>query len=351
MNDLLSWLEDHKEYPKVYWQERETKKIWAGCGQTHSLDSIPEMPDRLYFGGMAFSGSRKDNLWNGFPSCFFFAPAKLRTEPFETSTPRQQRPKAISRIETPDFSDWKRRIDHAMAKIERKDIEKVVLARRTTISYEKPLNPFDILRDLQSKAVHATLFLFQPSSDVSFIGATPEKLYSRTDFVISADALAGTSPIGKKQDLDGEKERREFAFVKQFIHAELTPLCTSHSWEAQDKIITTTGVHHLYNRFTGSLKSISDAHLIRLLHPTPAMAGTPRASALAHLAEDEPFDRGWYAAPIGWIGPGHADMGIGIRSALVRGKEMHLFAGTGIVRGSKPEKEWEELNLKIRSFL
>jgi len=348
---LLSWLEDQKEFPKVYWRDRETHQIWAACGALETTTVIPTSPDRLYFGGISFSDTKKETLWNDFPSCYFFAPATLRTETSETSSAFTKRPKPTHRVDIPNRDQWKRRVEHALAKIERKEMEKVVLARRTTLQYDVPLNPFDIMRELQAKAKNATLFLFQLSPDTAFIGASPEKLYQRTGSVIVAEALAGTCPIGKKELLDSHKERREFAYVKQFIHAELSPFCTAQHWEDKDRIIATTGVQHLYNRFTGSLKTISDHQLIRLLHPTPAMAGYPRISALAHLAEEEPFDRGWYAAPLGWIGPDHADIAIGIRSALIRGKEMHLFSGTGIVKGSKPEKEWEELNLKLRGFI
>src|SRR5262249_24438379 len=139
--------------------------------------------------------------------------------------------------------------------------------------------------------------------------------------------------------------------VKQFLQAELCNLCTTYQWKAKDAIIQTTGVQHLYNCFTGSLKKISDLKLIQLLHPTPAMGGYPRLAALSYLHQEEMFDRGWYAAPVGWIGPNHANIAIGIRSALICEKEMHLFAGTGIVKGSKSEKEWEELNLKLRVYI
>lgn len=348
--NLLVWLEHQKEFPKVYWRDRETHHISAACGVLESTKEIPISPNQLYFGGLSFSDKKKDSLWNDFPKCYFFAPAILRTEISEPSVlPKYLKP--IHRTDLPDKDQWKQRVVHALEKIGRKEMEKVVLARRTTLKYDAPLNPFDIMRELETKAKNATLFLLQFSPDTAFIGASPEKLYQRTGSVIMAEALAGTCPTGKKELLDSHKERREFAYVKQFIHAELSPFCTTQSWELQDRVIATTGVQHLYNRFTGSLKTISDHQLIRLLHPTPAMAGYPRASALAHLAEEEPFDRGWYAAPLGWIAPDYADLAIGIRSALIRGKEMHLFSGTGIVKESKPEQEWEELNLKLKVFI
>lgn len=356
MSDLLSWLEDQKQFPKVYWQDRETKQIQAACGETHHLHSIPIQPDRLYFGGISFNDSysdiKKTTLWNDFPSCYFFAPLTLRTETSTCDCNMQNYGAITQRIDTPNLLKWKQLVEQALLKIKRKEMDKVVLARCTTLLYADLLNPFDIIRNLQAKVVYATLFLFQLSPDLTFIGATPEKLYTRHGVNIIAEAVAGTCSISdEKRLLTDEKEVREFAFVKQFIQAELSPFCSSYAWEAQDRILSTIGVQHLYNRFTATLKTVSDEHLIRLLHPTPAMAGYPRHLALNHLAKEESIDRGWYAAPIGWIGPNHADIAIGIRSALVHKKEMHLFAGAGIVEQSRPEKEWEELNLKLRSFI
>jgi menaquinone-specific isochorismate synthase len=110
-------------------------------------------------------------------------------------------------------------------------------------------------------------------------------------------------------------------------------------------------VQHLYNRFSGTLKpQVTDRDLLQALHPTPAMGGFPREKALAFLEKRECFDRGWYAAPLGWISPDRADFVVGIRSALVLGNDLHVFAGGGIVQGSIPQQEWEELEHKISPF-
>lgn len=62
----------------------------------------------------------------------------------------------------------------------------------------------------------------------------------------------------------------------------------------------------------------SDAHLLAALHPTPAVCGRPREDALGFLAASEPFDRGYYAGPFGWVSQGAAEFVVAIRSALVR---------------------------------
>jgi menaquinone-specific isochorismate synthase len=86
------------------------------------------------------------------------------------------------------------------------------------------------------------------------------------------------------------------------------------------------------------------------LHPTPAVGGYPRAGALGDIRALEPFDRGWWAGPVGWIGADGAEFAVGIRSGLVRGERLALFSGAGIVSGSVPEGEWAEIEQKIGDF-
>src|SRR5690606_4613521 len=84
------------------------------------------------------------------------------------------------------------------------------------------------------------------------------------------------------------------------------------------------------------------------LHPTPAMAGWPYAEARRWLARHDQLERGWFAAPVGWLGPeGELDLAVAIRSALIRGDTLWGFAGAGIVAGSDPAAEWAETELKL----
>ena len=89
--------------------------------------------------------------------------------------------------------------------------------------------------------------------------------------------------------------------------------------------------------------------MLRALHPTPAVGGYPKEGALEEIRSAEPFDRGWYAGPVGWIGA-DAEFAVGIRSGLVRGNRLALFSGAGIVEGSVPEAEWAEIEQKISDF-
>jgi salicylate biosynthesis isochorismate synthase/menaquinone-specific isochorismate synthase len=99
-------------------------------------------------------------------------------------------------------------------------------------------------------------------------------------------------------------------------------------------------------------ESHSAIALAGLLHPTPAVGGEPRDQALALIAELEGIDRGWYAAPIGWMDATEdGEFCVGLRSALLRDREAHLFAGNGIVADSDPAAELAETELKFAVLL
>jgi menaquinone-specific isochorismate synthase len=87
------------------------------------------------------------------------------------------------------------------------------------------------------------------------------------------------------------------------------------------------------------------------LHPTPAVAGVPRAAALSAIAALEDFDRGLYAGPVGWVdGRGDGDWAVALRGATLDGARARLVAGAGIVAGSDPDAEWAETEAKLAAM-
>jgi len=117
-------------------------------------------------------------------------------------------------------------------------------------------------------------------------------------------------------------------------------------------VLKSTKVSHLHYPIRATLKEkTTDAQIIEVLHPTPAIGGWPRKEALAFIEKHEPFARGPYAAPLGFSNKERSYFVVGIRSAIVEGNCLHLFAGAGIVPGSDPHKEWMELEAKISPFL
>lgn len=266
----------------------------------------------------------------------------------------------LSREDIPDREHWESSINWSLRAFDEQRLEKIVLARKTILSFASRLDPvllLDRIRPITSDCYH---FLFQPERGVAFIGATPERLLSRSGRYIATEAVAGTRPRGETtsgdaalidQLLRSEKDRREHNYVRQSVAASMAPLCTSFQQDEEVSIMLLTRRMHLFSSMWGMLSDkVSDADLMRALHPTPAVGGVPTKVAMEAIAHHEPFDRGWYAGPVGWIGANASEFAVGIRSALVERNRISLYAGAGIVEGSTPEGEWEEIEQKISDF-
>jgi salicylate biosynthesis isochorismate synthase len=234
-------------------------------------------------------------------------------------------------------------------------LEKVVLARQVTLR-GAPLPPAArILEQLRIDAPRCTRYALKVNGR-TFLGASPERLIKREGLQVWTEAMAGSgeSDIPAQYDtlLDSIKEGREHDIVAQQIRAVLTPLNQSLSADGPD-VHCLRHVAHLRTRFKGVLKEhMHVLDLVSRLHPTPAVGGSPRGAALAWLDEHEHVDRGFYAGPFGvFDSVGTGDFVVAIRSGLLTGGEAHLFAGAGIVEGSKAASELGETRLKLRSLL
>ena len=229
-------------------------------------------------------------------------------------------------------------------------LDKLVLAVRQKILLGKPLDPLAMLARLREQQRGSCRFLWQRNHDVAFFGASPERLLSLQKGQLKIDALAGTAPLkaGDKSLLNSDKDLREHELVvdsitNQLIRQGLQPRRTRRPQLARHGQLV-----HLHTPINASAKSQLPLHLAGLLHPTPAVAGFPRREAMSWLRTLEPFERGSYAAPIGWIDKlGNAELRVAIRSGTVRLNELELTAGAGLVRGSVAEKELQEVGLKL----
>lgn len=192
---------------------------------------------------------------------------------------------------------------------------------------------------------------------------------------------AGTRPRGSasniREDFDlgislmsGVKEHHEFVIVREWVQTALNTVCAAVSLDISKSLLKLRSVQHIYGRLSGEIRSgRNDADLLAALHPTPAVCGCPQGAAYQYIRENEVFDRGFYAGPLGYVSADSAEFVVGIRSALispVRGKErvpgansaenselfqVCLYSGVGIVTGSSAQEEWKELNLKAAQYL
>jgi menaquinone-specific isochorismate synthase len=314
-------------------------KIAYGISASHD-NSLP----LIWFAD--FPLKRKTNLWEKFPLEFSFRPKRIESIP--NSKTFFQYPKILDIKTTPNYSGW----EEIITKFKSTTLDKVILARKTTFSFETKLSPFDLFHFLKQKNPNSFVFAIILNENLAFIGATPEKLFLRNEKKIQFEALAGTLPSSdEKRLLTDKKLLKEFQFVKQNLTDQLQKICKPFRIDQKIFIKKAGNVSHLHYPFFLELnESISDLELIRYLHPTPAIGGMPKDEALRFIETFEPFDRGLYAGTIGILDPKKSEVYVSIRSALLSDNQLHVFAGAGIVKESDPLLEWKELDQKQRLF-
>lgn len=253
---------------------------------------------------------------------------------------------------------WQRTIEDALAAIAAGRLEKVVVAREVLVEANRPIVVPDVLERLRALYPACVVFFID-----GFLGASPELLVERTGRVVRSHPLAGTYPRSGDPHADellaaelvaSVKDQREHRFVIDDIDRVLRPLCSDLDVPSMPTIMQLRNVLHLGTEICGSLRSPAPSalELAAALHPTPAVAGTPTAEALAWLDDNEGLRRGRYAGPVGWVdADGDGMFAIGIRSAEVDGCSARLFAGVGVVEGSDPRRELVETQLKLQAIL
>jgi salicylate biosynthesis isochorismate synthase len=353
----------------------QARRAWARLIADAVIEDVAGIGP-MALGGFSFDPRRaRTSLWNGFADGRLVIPQRLMLQRggrawLTTNGVIGSAPAAVPRLEhwtdteaELDPDAWQALVADVAGGIKNGQlgIDKVVLARRATTHSNSEFKSADVLRRLASAYPTCTVFGVA-HGDATFVGATPERLVALHGGVAVTAALAGSTGRGATPEDDralGEsllrdtKERAEHEFVVRALRAGLSDVSTRIVADAEPRLKQLPNLQHLWTPMRAEVpSSTSILDLVERLHPTPAMGGFPTQPALDLIRTRERLDRGWYAGPIGWLNAaGEGEFVVGIRSALLRGREASLFAGCGIVADSEPAAEYAELGWKLRPML
>ncbi|KJL20581.1 Isochorismate synthase DhbC [Microbacterium oxydans] len=252
-------------------------------------------------------------------------------------------------------------VRRALTRIADGEVSKVVLARDLTGSIPAGSDLRRLVRALSTGYPDTWAFAVD-----GLIGASPETLVTVHGGTVTARVLAGT--IGRGADADADtaasahlassvKDLDEHQYAVQSVLASLRAHTRALAASEQPFLLKLPNLFHLATDVEGELASGETAlDLVRVLHPTAAVAGTPTPAAIAAIRDLEPFDRGRYAGPVGWVdAAGNGEWAIALRCAQFteRAEEIAVtaYAGAGIVAGSDPESELLETRVKFRPLV
>jgi isochorismate synthase len=247
-------------------------------------------------------------------------------------------------------------------------LRKVVAARSLLAAADEPLDPLVLAAQLLTRHPRANIFAVDLTpagrTGATLVGATPEVLVARYGDAVTLHPLAGTAPRHPDPEIDAArardllasgKNRAEHAYVIDWIRERLGPVCHELTVPAEPELAGTAQVWHLATPIRGRLRDprLTALDLAVLLHPTPAVCGTPTELALAAItATEEP--RGFYGGAAGWCAAnGDGEWVVAIRCAELSadGRMLRASGGGGIVAASDPDTELDETTAKLRTLL
>jgi menaquinone-specific isochorismate synthase len=253
-------------------------------------------------------------------------------------------------------------VAQALARIGAGEFRKVVLARAQDLEADGPFHPLRVLNGLRQRFPDCYAFSFSLGGGPSFIGASPERLVRVSKGWLETEALAGSirRGAGASEDaalaaalLRSTKDADEHRQVVDDILGRLAPLGVVPDAPAPPQVRRLANVQHLHTAIRARMpERLHVLDVLAAMHPTPAVGGSPRETAIPAIRELEGFPRGLYAGALGWLNSrGGGEFFVGIRSALVAGARARVYAGAGIVAGSDAEKEFAETELKFKAML
>ncbi|HEY4567793.1 MAG TPA: isochorismate synthase [Savagea sp.] len=349
----------------------------------------------LLFGSFSFDPNNdRPSEWEGFPSGLFILPSFLLRS--ERGTLRLSRYTFCERsaydatLAQEELNDWASRLKEATAPsvdaslaptvveerhveqygravegakrhIREGDAEKIVIARSLRLAFQRRLEPLAHLYTLVDAQPNSYRFGLSYGNR-TFIGATPERLVEVEGETVRSASVAGSIRRGKTKEedeslgqtlLNDEKNLKEHDYVVQMIDGVFEAHCDHYTKPNGPQLLKVRDIQHLYTPIEGKISNDhSIFQFIQQLHPTPALGGVPTRASIDYIRELEQMNRGYYAAPIGWVDlEGSGEFAVALRSSLIIDDEAYLYAGGGIVADSQVEHEYDETWVKFLPML
>lgn len=382
--DALGWLASQPVWPQFYWQQRngdEEAAVLGAVAAFSSLESAQQFlqqhdnhPDLRIWGLNAFEPQSGNLLLPRLEWRRCAGVASLRLHLYSDVSLREDAAQAIAFISSlapvkplpalrlnltgeqhwPEKAGWIDLIKLATQTIAGEDLDKVVLARATDLQFSQSVNAAAVMASSRRLNLNCYHFFMAFSADTAFLGSSPERLYRRRDTALRTEALAGTVANHPEDHrawqlgdwlMKDDKNQRENMLVVEDICQRLQG-CTQTLDVLPPQVLRLRKVQHLRRCIWTELNQADDMLCLMQLQPTAAVAGIPRELAREFIQQNEPFEREWYAGSAGYLSLRQSEFCVSLRSAKISANVVRLYAGAGIVRGSDPEQEWQEIDNK-----
>jgi len=241
------------------------------------------------------------------------------------------------------------------------DIIQVVLSGR--LEGENSAAPVNLYRAL--RYVNPSPYLFYLHlGDQILIGSSPEVMVRLEEGVAELRPIAGTRPRGKTEQedrkladdlLEDAKEKAEHVMLVDLGRNDLGRIARIGSVQVTQLMAVERYSHvmHLVSHIKAQLAPGKDCFdVLKATFPAGTLSGAPKIRAMEIIEELEPSRRGPYGGAVGYFSfNGNMDLGITIRTLMVRNGKIYIQAGAGIVADSDPEAEYRESMNKAKAMM
>jgi len=241
------------------------------------------------------------------------------------------------------------------------DVMQVQVSQRSSRDFEAP--PLELYRALRGVNPSPYMFYFD-FGDHHVVGASPEILARKAGDTVTLRPIAGTRPRGRNpaedaaiaaELLDDPKERAEHVMLMDLGRNDAGRIAAAGSVKVSEQMVVERYSHvmHIVSNVEARIRpGLGAIDVLKASFPAGTVTGAPKVRAMQIIDELEPLKRGIYSGAVGWLGfNGDMDVAIAIRTAVLKGRKLHVQAAAGIVADSDPASEWLETQHKARAVL
>ena len=241
------------------------------------------------------------------------------------------------------------------------DIIQAVISQRWKTDLR--VDPFDLYRALRILNPSPYMFYLRMGDEI-LTGSSPEVMVRVEGKRIASRPIAGTRPRGKTVSEDDgladeliadPKERAEHIMLVDLARNDLGRVSETGSVRVDEFMIVERYSHvmHIVSNVRALLAEGADAFdVIKATFPAGTLSGAPKVRAMEIIEETEPGTRGAYGGCVCYFSfSGNMDSCITIRTFVIKGGEIYIQAGAGIVADSNPETEYQETVNKVKALV
>jgi para-aminobenzoate synthetase component I len=237
------------------------------------------------------------------------------------------------------------------------DVYQVNLARRHVARVERSGDALALYCALADVAPAPYGALIE-ADGLSVISGSPERFLAPASDRVETRPIKGTrarTPGGAAELASADKDAAEHLMIVDLERNDLGRVAETGSVRVDELgyVVELPALYHKVSRVSAKPRAgIGYAALLRATFPGGSITGAPKVRAMELIDELEPARRGPYCGAFGYFGSSGAfDLAIAIRIGVLRGNELRVHVGGGIVADSDPAAELAETELKAKGWV